>query len=220
MGKDTRLVNIYIKIHNKRNLTIEDLNYLFKYDPECFEKTCKNVVYNVPDAKEVLQPKPTQGGETEGQAAGGQGLGRFGQEGQASWGKREVQELQQKQQASQGNEGIQELQQVGQELQASQELERTQRTGQEPGGIQESQEAEGKKDLFATEEVDKERIEAALSNLKQIEQEGLPVGEVDVDTVKSLLGNLYMEMLFPHNGKARFFNMEDQEYRSVFNKKA
>ena len=51
MGKDTRLVNIYIKIHNKRDLTIEDLNYLAKYDPECFEKTCKNVVYNVPDAK-------------------------------------------------------------------------------------------------------------------------------------------------------------------------
>ena len=57
MGKDTRLVNIYIKIHNKRDLTIEDLNYLAKYDPECFEKTCKNVVYNVPDAKQILRPQ-------------------------------------------------------------------------------------------------------------------------------------------------------------------
>ena len=57
MGKDTRLVNIYIKIHNKRDLTIEDLNYLAKYDPECFEKTCKNVVYNVPDAQQILRPQ-------------------------------------------------------------------------------------------------------------------------------------------------------------------
>ena len=28
MGKDTRLVNIYIKIHNKRTLTMDDLKYL------------------------------------------------------------------------------------------------------------------------------------------------------------------------------------------------
>ena len=47
MEKDTHLVNIYLKIHNKRSLTIDDLRYLAKYDPECFEKTCKNVVYNI-----------------------------------------------------------------------------------------------------------------------------------------------------------------------------
>ena len=64
MGKDTRLVNIYIKIHNKRTLTMEDLKYLSKYDPECFEKTCKNIVYKMPEAKEVLQPKKSQDGET------------------------------------------------------------------------------------------------------------------------------------------------------------
>ena len=55
MGKDTRLVNIYIKIHNKHTLTVEDLKYLSKYDPECFEKTCKNIVYKMPETKEILQ---------------------------------------------------------------------------------------------------------------------------------------------------------------------
>ena len=57
MGKDTRLVNIYIKIHNKRTLTMEDLKYLSKYDPECFEKTCRNIVYKIPETKEILQPE-------------------------------------------------------------------------------------------------------------------------------------------------------------------
>jgi len=56
MSKDTHLVNIYLKIHNKRPLTMGDLKYLAKYDPECFEKTCRNVVYNVPEAKPIMQP--------------------------------------------------------------------------------------------------------------------------------------------------------------------
>ena len=62
MGKDTRLVNIYIKIHNNRTLTMDDLKYLSKYDPECFEKTCKNIVYKIPETKEILQPRKTQAG--------------------------------------------------------------------------------------------------------------------------------------------------------------
>lgn len=61
MSKDTHLVNIYLKIHNKRSLTVDDLRYLAKYDPECFEKTCKNVIYNSPEMKPIMQPvvKPT-----------------------------------------------------------------------------------------------------------------------------------------------------------------
>lgn len=56
MGKDTRLINIYLKIHNKKVLTLEDLGYLAEYDPECFAKTCKNVVYNIPEAKPIMEP--------------------------------------------------------------------------------------------------------------------------------------------------------------------
>ena len=36
---------------------MNDLRYLADYDPECFEKTCKNVVYNIPQAKPVILQK-------------------------------------------------------------------------------------------------------------------------------------------------------------------
>lgn len=62
MAKDTRLVNIYLKIHNKHTLTVDDLKYLSKYDPECFEKTCKNIVYKIPETKQILEPSHTQEG--------------------------------------------------------------------------------------------------------------------------------------------------------------
>lgn len=56
MEKDTQLINIYLKIHNKKTLTMDDLSYLAEYDPECFEKTCKNVVYNIPEMKSIIEP--------------------------------------------------------------------------------------------------------------------------------------------------------------------
>lgn len=56
MGKDMRLVNIYLKIHNKWALTLNDLAYLAEYAPECFEKTCQNVVYNIPETKPIMEP--------------------------------------------------------------------------------------------------------------------------------------------------------------------
>ena len=58
-----------------------------------------------------------------------------------------------------------------------------------------------------------------LSNLKEMELKELPVEEIKADEVKELLGNLYMELLFPHNDRERFFNLEDREELSVFNKK-
>lgn len=35
---------------------MEDLMFLSAYDPECFEKTCRNLVYNVPEAKKLMEP--------------------------------------------------------------------------------------------------------------------------------------------------------------------
>lgn len=145
MGKDTRLVNIYIKIHNKRTLTMEDLKYLSKYDPECFEKTCKNIVYKIPEAKELLQPKQEQS-ET----------------------------------------GLRPLSPVP---------------------------------LMEKPVPDQHQIEEVLSNLGKMELQELPVADVSTDTVKELLGNLYMEMLFPHNDREKFFSMEESEDLSIFNKK-
>lgn len=141
MGKDTRLVNIYIKIHNKRTLTMEDLKYLSKYDPECFEKTCRNMVYRMPETKEILQPKPQE----------------------------------------------------------------------EPKQLPELP------PVFEKPPVDKQQIESVLANLKKMER--LPVEEVDAEDVRDLLGNLYMELLFPHNDREKFFSMEDREELSLFNKK-
>ncbi|MCI8482719.1 MAG: hypothetical protein HFH41_00090 [Lachnospiraceae bacterium] len=142
MEKDTRLVNIYIKIHNKHTLTMEDLKYLSKYDPECFEKTCKNLVYKMPETKEILQPEP----------------------------------------------------------------EEPKQTPPPP--------------IFEKNPIDGQKIEDVLANLRQMELKELPVEEVDADEVKGLLGNLYMELLFPHNDREKFFNMKDNEMLSSFNKKA
>lgn len=152
MGKDTRLVNIYIKIHNKHTLTVEDLKYLSKYDPECFEKTCKNLVYKMPEAKKLLQPEKEP------------------------------------------------------EKERKEEKEEREEQSQEPP-------------LLEPKPVDDRQIESVLENLKRMEAKELPVEQVDADTVKELLGNLYMELLFPHNDREKFFSVEDNEELSIFNKK-
>ena len=142
MGKDTRLVNIYLKIHNKKVLTMDDLRYLAEYDPECFVKTCKNVVYNIPEAKPIMELPPEE------------------------------------------------------------VLKENLKENQEPA--------------FS----DRQDIEKILERLKRLEKNDFPEISVDDETVKSLLGNLYMEMLFPHNDKQSFMNMAGSENASFFDKKA
>lgn len=138
MAKDTRLVNIYIKIHNKKSLTMDDLSYLAQYDPECFEKTCKNVVYNVPEAKKIMEPVA----------------------------------------------------------------------------------AKSSKDEQKSEPSMQQNIERVLENLKRLEINEFPITDVDADHVKDLLGNLYMELLFPHNDKdISFYMMMYEENTSLFDKK-
>ena len=138
MGKDTHLVNIYLKIHNKKNLTMDELRYLAEYDPECFAKTCKNVVYNIPETKPSMEPSVPEPSYDE--------------------------------------------------------------TDPEPS--------------------ERQNIEKILENLKRLEFNDFPVTNVDADKVKSLLGNLYMELLFPHNDKDTFIKMPDSEIAPSFDKKA
>lgn len=138
MSKNARLADIYIKIYNKKNLTMDDLTFLAKYDPECFAKTCQNLVYNIPETKKLMQPEKSE--------------------------KKELTE--------------------------------------------ETLEAD------TVSEMDK--VELLLENLKKMEE--LSVQEVSADRVKDLLGNLYMEMLFPHSGTNQYFKMENDK-PSVFNKK-
>lgn len=143
MEEKTKLLNIYLKIHQKRNLTWEDLKYLADYDPECFEKTCKNVVYNIPQAKPVILLKEEKQEESP---------------------------------------VIQKLESIEKENRLS--------------------------------------IEQILNNLKHREIHQLPIAEFDIEKVKNLLGNLYMELLFPHNDKDSFFSPSEEESGSRFDKKA
>ena len=137
MKKNTDLVNIYLKIHNKQPLTMEDLRYLAWYAPECFEKTCKNVVYNMPESKPVMVPE----------------------------------------------------------------------------------EAKAQPPTLDPEPPDTERIEQVLDNLKNLETDEQLFTSLQANTVKSLLGNLYMEMLFPHNGNSTFISANDDDSFSRFDKK-
>lgn len=132
MEQKTRLINIYLKIHQKRDLSWDDLEYLARFDPECFEKTCKNVVYNIPQAKPVI-------------------------------------------------------------LQENKKEEKK--------TAPEKLESNTMENRFS--------IEQALKNLRSVEIKQIPVVDLDVERVKNLLGNLYMELLFPHNDKDSFFSAEE-----------
>jgi len=138
MEKDNYLINIYLKIHNKKPLTMDDLRYLAQYDLECFEKTCKNVVYNMPESKPIMEPSETKPQNTE-----------------------------------------------------------------QPAETPES---------F--------NVLAILENLKQLDNKDYLFANVDADRVKNLLGNLYMELLFPHNDKDTFLSMKDPGNTSTFDIKA
>ncbi|MBQ7765972.1 MAG: hypothetical protein IJ397_03905 [Lachnospiraceae bacterium] len=146
MDDNTRLINIYIKIHNKKNITMDDLRYLAKYDPECFRKTCKNVVYNIPETKAVM----------EGNAA--------------------VQTTDEK----------------------------------KPTGV-------GAEVAEESKEFD---ILAVLDNLKQMDAGETFYKDVDPKRVKNLLGNLFMELLFPHNDEETFIYEDVSQDDPTFDVKA
>ena len=143
MDKKTKLLNIYLKINQKRDLSWEDLEYLALYDPECFEKTCKNVVYNIPQAKPII---------------------------------------------------LQEKEKEEKQLPAV------------------------KTDIPKME--NRFSVKQALNNLKKMEGTQVPFTDFNVDRVKNLLGNLYMELLFPHNNMESFFYIEEEERGSKFDRKA
>lgn len=116
---------------------MDDLGYLAEHDPECFEKTCRNVVYNIPEVKPIMEPVILEAASEE----------------------------------------------------TKQEIPEWQSIGQ------------------------------ILENLKRLELKEIPVTDVDAGRIKSLLGNLYMELLFPHNDKYTFINMADGGNTSVLDKR-
>lgn len=142
MGKDTRLINIYLKIHNKKTITMDDLRYLAEHDPECFEKTCRNVVYNIPEAKPIMEPK-----------------------------------------------------------------------------VSEALIVKPKQELSDGQNSDWQNIGKILENLKRLEINEFPIADIDAGEIKNLLGNLYMELLFPHNDKYTFINMAENSNKPFLDKK-
>lgn len=139
MAQNTRLFNIYLKIHNKRTLTMDDLGYLAEYDPECFVKTCKNVIYNMPEAKPIMESEPAV--------------------------------------------------------------------------------PESRRDEPKPEPSEWQGIDIILDRLQRLEKNDLPDISVNSEEVKSLLGNLYMELLYPHNDKYTFMSLEDGGNKSLFDRK-
>lgn len=137
MGKDTRLINIYLKILNKKNLTMDDLRYLAEYDPECFQKTCKNVVYNFPESKPIMEP----------------------------------------------------------------EAPKTEHITPD------------------TPPSEAQIIQKILNNLKELEVNNYLFKNVHPDSVKNLLGNLYLELLFPHNDKDTFMSLMESDDKPSFDAK-
>jgi len=120
---------------------MDDLRYLAKYDPECFRKTCENVVYNIPESKVVMQPA--------------------------------------------------EVEQEGNEV--------------------------AENNILPQNEFD---IFAVLENLKKMDADETVYKNVDAKRVKNLLGNLFMELLFPHNDKETFIYEDVGEEEPTFDMKA
>lgn len=163
MEKNIKLADIYIKIYNKQPLMFDDLMFLSAFDPECFEKTCKNLLYNLPEAKELMKPQNAEESR-----------------------KAEVPAMREASQSAAAAEKLQEQTAVQAAMQKPQ----------------------------------KEEITALLENLKRMEWKEDLVKEIDVECVKNLLGSLYMEMLFPHNDRYQYFQLEDHIESTVFNKRA
>lgn len=193
MEKDTRLINIYLKIHHKRALTIDDLNYLAQYDPECFKKTCKNVVYNIPETKPIMIPDALKSAQRKGQDPGRGSLQMDG--------RNPKRDLFQRGKADQG---------IG--------LPEGDEADQGTGSLRKDETDSGL--TSTTESSDWQDIEKVLENLRHLEMHDFPVADIDADRVKDLLGNLYMELLFPHNDDYPFMNMMDQFNEPTFDKRA
>lgn len=149
--KDLKLVNIYIKIHNKKDLTMDDLAYLAKYNPECFKKTCDNLFYKMPETKALVKPaEETAAPEAKKSSAPKPTRNLF--------------------------------------------------------------------ELTAEEKLQNERmILQFFEGLKKVEASQVSaLQSVNVDQVKELVGNLFMENLFPHNGLQGYFDVKEEQ-NSTFN---
>ena len=92
---------------------------------------------------------------------------------------------------------------------------------QEPEEIQMAEEADAQAAQRTEDDrqrIEEEHIRQLLLNLRDMKE--MPVNQAGSwDRAKNLLGSLYMEKLFPHNDKNRYFEMPEEPGKSIFNKK-
>lgn len=150
--KDLKLINIYIRIHNKKVLTMDDLAYLAQHNPECFKKTCDNLIYKMPEAKKLVAP-PKENPISEEKQHPAEDTRRNLFEATAE-------------------EKLQAKRQIMQFFESMEKIE-----SQEMGSLQ----------------------------------------NIDVTKVKELVGDLFMENLFPHSGLQGYFDMHEEESAHTFN---
>ncbi len=181
MAKNIRLASIYVKIHNKKTLTVDDLAFLAIFDPECFRKTCENLVYNLPETEVLMEERKDD--------------------------KRIEKDTQ-----SEANI-------EADRRNAEQQIEKSEISDNLPD-VEFVKATPPEKSMFVSQtSLEQEKVEALLDNLKKLEWEGDVIKKIDVERVKNLLGNLYMEMLFPHDDRFKFFCLEDHIDSSIFNRK-
>lgn len=54
--KNIKLTNIYLRIHHRKSLTMDDLAYLAKHNPVCFKMTCDKLLQRMPETKALVTP--------------------------------------------------------------------------------------------------------------------------------------------------------------------
>lgn len=188
MEKNVRLANIYIKIHNKSALTVDDMRFLAIYDPDCFAKTCKNLLYNMPEAKPLTEKEiPSQNIsssdlyylEKNNQAGHSGAVPAESREANSCYGE----------------------------------------SGNANCNTADSNSTDKKtNDLSEFKSPEQIKAELFLNNLSKIDLTDFVFHGINTEHVKNLVGNLYMEMLFPHNNKNNYFEMYNED-ESSFNKK-
>ena len=234
MKKNIRLANLYVKIRNKRALTIDDLIFLSKFDPECFKKTCSNLLYNLPEAGVLLENERNASSKTA--SVKQENTTRQGSQPEGYSQPTDKEHSMEQSQSPGHEQSTSHSRPTGQEHSMAQSqspgheqsTSHSRPTGQEhsiaqsqsPDRDQPAVHSHPSNTMFVSKSnLEQEKVDALLDNLKKMEWEGSVITEIDSDKVKNLLGNLYMEMLFPHDDKVKFFCLEDHIECSLFNKK-
>ncbi|MEE1009628.1 MAG: hypothetical protein UH963_10870 [Agathobacter sp.] len=242
MEKNIKLANIYIKIHNKDPLTMADMEFLSKYDPECFAKTCKNLAYEMPEVKSLMnfpdveKPHGITGNSTVSTdtrdstiltvetnpdeahsniTSSMENLKAGSNSDNPLTGTASYEEYLSKEKLPMKKA---KSYKSFEDIPISNIPKKPAAQNTSPGYQKEYYEEESFWLDPKYEKAEKDRVEFFLNNLKKMELNDIFVKSVSAERVKNLVGSLYMEHLFPHNDKDSYFEMYD-DTSNTFNHK-